>query len=199
MYGLLLHTAIASQVQLEIIIKILVETFQGDIFRFLFIPYKLMQMFVGTGIAFVTPFLPVHTDSFLELLVMFPEQCQQGQFLLTDTQHGILDQFRRNETKAVFDTLVMPPDLFVQVVYGTIYGKGVFASAVGTSRFRIPQGGIYRYLNADLFPIGIDTYLAQQLTRSILAYLCTVDIEQDCKRAAVLYLFIPNVIIYVHG
>lgn len=35
MYGLLLHTAIASQVQLEIIIKILVETFQGDIFRFL--------------------------------------------------------------------------------------------------------------------------------------------------------------------
>ena len=52
MYGLLLHTAIASQVQLEIIIKILVETFQGDIFRFLFIPYKLMQMFVGTGIAF---------------------------------------------------------------------------------------------------------------------------------------------------
>ena len=61
------------------------------------------------------------------------------------------------------------------------------------------QGGIYRYLNADLFPIGIDTYLAQQLTRSILAYLCTVDIEQDCKRAAVLYLFIPNVIIYVHG
>ena len=76
MHGFLLHTAIASQVQLEIIIKILVETFQGDIFRFLFIPYKLMQVSVGTGIAFVTPFLPVHADSFLELLVMFRKQCQ---------------------------------------------------------------------------------------------------------------------------
>ena len=199
MYGLLLHTTIASQVQLEIIIKILVETFQGDIFRFLFIQYKLMQMFVGTGIAFVTPYLPVHADSFLELFVMFPEQCQQGQFLLTDTQHGILDQFRRNETQTVFNPLVMSTDLLVQIVYGTIHCKGVLASAVGTSRFRIPQSRIYGYLDTDLFPFGIDTDLTQQLTRSVLAHFCTIDIKQDGKRAAVLYLFIPKVVIYVHG
>ena len=93
----------------------------------------------------------------------------------------------------------MPTDLFIQVVYGTINGKSVFASAVGTSRFRIPQGGIYRYLDADLFPIGIDTDLTQQLTRSVLAHFCTIDIKQDGKRAAMLYLFIPNVVIYVHG
>ena len=93
----------------------------------------------------------------------------------------------------------MSTDLFVQVDYGAVHGNGIFASAVGTSCFRIPQGGIYGYLDAYLFPFGIDTYLAQQLACSIFAYLCAVDIEQDGKRAAVLYLFIPNVVIYVHG
>ena len=65
----------------------------------------------------------------------------------------------------------MTPDLLVKVIYGTIHCKGVLASAVGTSRFGIPQGGIYGYLDADLFPPNIYTYLAQPLECSVLAYL----------------------------
>ena len=142
MHGFLLHTAVASQVQLEIFVEVLVKAFQGHILRFLFGLYESLQVLVGTGVTIITPLLTVHSDPFLEIFVMLSKESQQGQFLFTDAQHGILDQLSRNKSQTVFNPFIMSLYLFGQVIYGTDHGEGVLAPAVGISRYGIPQGGI---------------------------------------------------------
>lgn len=64
------------------------------------------------------------------------------------------------KTETVLYPSVMSLNFSRKVVYGPVHGYGVRTAAVGTSPFRIPDCGIDRNLSADLFPFGINTYLA---------------------------------------
>lgn len=97
-----LHAAILAKEKFKVVVKGLVKTAQSDIFHTLFILYKSGQMLVQPQVRIESPLYPVHSDAFLKLLVMLPEQRQQGKRLLTDTHYGILYQLRRDEPQTVF-------------------------------------------------------------------------------------------------
>ena len=115
---------------------------------------------------------------------MFPEESQQGKRFQPDTHYGVLHQFRRDESQAVLNPVVMSGNLLRQFVYGTVHCHRIRTASVGKAFFRIPDVGIDGYLRANLFPFGIDAHLTQQLARPVLAHLGTVDIEQYRECAA---------------
>ena len=118
-------------------------------------------MLVGTQIGVVCLLYAVYPDTFLEFLIMLPEESQQGKRFLSDTLDCILNQFRRDETQAVLYPLIMSGNLACQVIYGAVYCNGILASSVSTPFLRIPDGRIDRNLGSYLCPFCINAHLAQ--------------------------------------
>ena len=97
-----LHAAILAKEKFKVVVKGLVKTAQSDIFHTLFILYKSGQMLVRPQVRGVGLLDPIRPDPFLELLVMLPEQRQQGERFLADAHYGILYQLRRDKSQTLF-------------------------------------------------------------------------------------------------
>ena len=177
MHGLGHHVAILAQEQFKVIVEILVEAAKRDIFHAFLILDESGKVLVRPQVRINSFLDAVQSDTLAEFLVMLPEQGQQGKRFLTDTHDGILHQFRRDESQAVLNPVVVSGNLFRQFVYGTVHRHGIRTASVGTALFRIPDVGIDGHFRANLFPFGIDAHLTQQLTRPVLAHFGTVDIE----------------------
>ena len=117
---------------------------------------------------------------------MLPEKSQKCKGLLADTHHGILHLFGRDKSQITLYTLIMPFDFFSQIIYSSVDDKSIPTTPVSPSFFRVPYGRVDRYLCTYLYPLSIYAYLAQQLTRFILADFSAVYIKQYRKRTATL-------------
>ena len=161
MHGLGHHMAVLAKEQFKIIIEILVEATQRDIFHAFLILDESGKVLVRSQVRIKRFLDAVQSDPLAEILVMFPEQGQQGKRFLADTHDSVLYQFCCNEAEIMFDCVVMSGNLFRQFIYGTVHRHGIRTASVGTAFFRIPDVGIDGYLRANLFPFGINAHLAQ--------------------------------------
>lgn len=160
MYGFQPQAALRAQEQIERIVERRVETAQRNVLRCVFFPYERREVVVGVPIAGEGLFRAVDADPFAELLVVLPKQRQQHRRLLPDALHGILDRFGRHEAEVAADAFVMTADDLRKTVDRTVYLRGVAAFAVGATRRRIPERGVYLDLRTDLFGSGVDADFA---------------------------------------
>lgn len=97
MNGLGLHLTIRLQENLKVVIEHFVKASQCYIFNTFLFLNEGYKMLIGTLIAVVCLFDSIHSNAFLELLIMFTEEGEQCYRLLPDTFNGILYKFSGNK------------------------------------------------------------------------------------------------------
>lgn len=125
MHRLLHHIALRSQKEVEVVVERFVETSERYVFLPAFLLYERSQVVVGVLVAGIGLFRPIYADPFVKLCIVFPEQGQQRERLLSDAFYGILHQFRRDEAEVVANPPIVGFDLFGQQVDGPVYLAGI--------------------------------------------------------------------------
>ena len=176
-HRLLHHIALRSQKEVEVVVERFVEASERDVFLPAFLLYERSQVVVRVLVAGIGLFRPIYADPFVKLCIVFPEQGQQRERLLSYAFYGVLHQFRRDEAEVVANPPIVGFDLFGQQVDGPIYFAGVGTPAVRASCLRIPQrrfdGGFDTYMSR----FGVDADFAQELAGAVLADFSSIDIE----------------------
>jgi len=97
MNSLGLHFTVRLQENFKVVVEYLVKATQSYIFNTFLFLNKGCKMLIGTLIAVVCLFDSIHSNAFLELLIVFTKKGEQCYRLLPDTFNGILYKFSGNK------------------------------------------------------------------------------------------------------